>query len=205
MIDETIAKVGFVHLHVHTAFSLREGAIPLGKLLKLAMADEMPAVAVTDVNNLFGALELSEKFAKDGVQPIAGCQLTVEFGDAEALRSRGEILATDAGRGNIVLLAQTEQGYLQPDASHVAGLAGDRRRAIRRMSASAQLAARERGADRAERRPERPARPRLRAGQGRSVACAAAGALWSRCFRRRLYIELQRHGLESEQRGRAAR
>ena len=68
-----IAAVGFVHLHLHTSFSLREGAIPVGKLLKLALADEQPAFAVTDVNNLFGALEISEKFAKEGVQPITGC------------------------------------------------------------------------------------------------------------------------------------
>jgi DNA polymerase III subunit alpha len=196
MIDETIAKVGFVHLHVHTAFSLREGAIPLGKLLKLAMADEMPAVAVTDVNNLFGALELSEKFAKDGVQPIAGCQLTVEFGDAEALRSRGEILATDAGRGNIVLLAQTEQGYSNlmrltsqawletdsGDSPHV-GLA--------------QLAAASEGLIALSGGPNGPL-DRAFALDKPDVAWARLAAL-APLYPGRFYIELQRHGLESEQ------
>jgi DNA polymerase-3 subunit alpha len=196
MIDETIAKVGFVHLHVHTAFSLREGAIPLGKLLKMAMADQMPAVAVTDVNNLFGALELSEKFAKDGVQPIAGCQLTIEFGDAEALRSRGEILATDAGRGNIVLLAQTEQGYSNlmrltsqawletdsGDSPHV-GLA--------------QLAAASGGLIALSGGPNGPL-DRAFALDKPDVAWARLAAL-APLYPGRLYIELQRHGLESEQ------
>ena len=55
--------VGFVHLHVHSSYSLREGALTIGKLAKLAVADEMPALAITDTNNLFGALEFSEKLA----------------------------------------------------------------------------------------------------------------------------------------------
>ena len=92
-LDEVITKVGFVHLHVHTSFSLREGALPLGKLLKLAAADGQPALAVTDTNNLFGALEFSEKASKDGLQPIAGVQLAVDFADAESLRTLGEPLA----------------------------------------------------------------------------------------------------------------
>jgi len=56
--------VGFVHLHVHSSYSLREGAIPVAKLARLALADAMPALATTDSNNLFGALEFSEKLAK---------------------------------------------------------------------------------------------------------------------------------------------
>ena len=88
-IADLIEQVGFVHLHVHTSFSLREGALPVAKLLKLAAADEQPALAVTDTNNLFGALEISEKFAKSGVQPITGMQLAVDFGDAAcAARAR---------------------------------------------------------------------------------------------------------------------
>ncbi|MBI3274533.1 MAG: PHP domain-containing protein, partial [Methylocystis sp.] len=62
-----IREVGFVHLHVHTAFSLREGALTLARLIELAAKDAMPALAVTDTNNLFGALEFSEKAAKAGV------------------------------------------------------------------------------------------------------------------------------------------
>ena len=82
MDNALIKSVGFVHLHVHTAYSLREGAMTIETLAKLAKADEMPALAITDTNNLFGALEFSEKLAKAGVQPIIGAQLTVDFGDA---------------------------------------------------------------------------------------------------------------------------
>ncbi len=73
--------VGFVHLHVHSSYSLREGAMSIGALAKLVVADRMPALAMTDSNNLFGALEFSEKFAKEGAQPIIGLQVTLDFGD----------------------------------------------------------------------------------------------------------------------------
>ena len=109
-LDEMIDKVGFVHLHLHTSFSLREGALPLAKLLKLAEADGQPALAVTDTNNLFGALEFSEKLAKSGIQPIIGIQLAIAFGDGAQLSARlGE---DEAGRAPLVLLAQDEEGYL---------------------------------------------------------------------------------------------
>ena len=71
----------FVHLHVHSAFSLLEGALPLKRVMDLAIADNQPALAITDRNNMFGALEFSEKAAKDGLQPIMGCKLAVNFED----------------------------------------------------------------------------------------------------------------------------
>ena len=98
---------GFVHLHVHTSYSLREGALTIAKLTKLAVADEMPALAITDTNNLFGALEFSEKLSKEGVQPITGIQLTVDFGDGALF---GRDVARNA-RGSVVILACTEAGY----------------------------------------------------------------------------------------------
>src|SRR5215471_10451541 len=76
-----VTAAGFVHLHVHSSYSLREGAITVSRLAKLAVADAMPALAITDTNNLFGALEFSEKLAKEGVQPLAGLQITVDFQD----------------------------------------------------------------------------------------------------------------------------
>ncbi len=108
--DRIEAGVGFVHLHVHSAYSLREGAMTIAKLAKLAAADRMPALALTDSNNLFGALEFSEKLAKEGVQPIAGLQLAVDFRDGDALAARGG--ETGAGRAALVLLAKDAQGYL---------------------------------------------------------------------------------------------
>ncbi len=71
----------FVHLKVHSAYSLLEGALPIEKLAKLATAMRFPALGLTDTNNLFGALEFSEKLWSAGVQPIVGCTLDIDFGD----------------------------------------------------------------------------------------------------------------------------
>ena len=65
--------------------------------------------AITDTNNLFGALEFSEKLAKSGVQPIIGAQVTVDFGDAPPSSSR--LAELRVARAPIVLLAQSETGY----------------------------------------------------------------------------------------------
>ncbi|QGM44952.1 DNA polymerase III subunit alpha [Methylocystis heyeri] len=98
------ADPGFVHLHVHTAFSLREGALTIGQLIKLAEHDAQPALSVADTNNLFAALEFSDKAYKAGIQSIPAAQLTVDFAD-------GRSQLREAGLGHIVLLAQTEAGY----------------------------------------------------------------------------------------------
>jgi DNA polymerase-3 subunit alpha len=74
-----LKEVGFVHLHVHSSYSLLEGALKISDLAKLAAADKQPALALTDTNNLFGALEFSEKLVEKGIQPIAGVQLAVAF------------------------------------------------------------------------------------------------------------------------------
>ena len=76
------ASRAFIHLRVHSAYSLLEGALPLGKIVGHAIKDNAPAIAVTDTNNLFGALEFAQKAAKEGVQPIIGCQADVAFGDS---------------------------------------------------------------------------------------------------------------------------
>ncbi len=60
----------FIHLRVHSEYSLLEGAIRLEELPNMCSAMGMPAVAITDTNNLFGALEFSEYSAKAGIQPI---------------------------------------------------------------------------------------------------------------------------------------
>ncbi|MDR2158028.1 MAG: DNA polymerase III subunit alpha [Holosporaceae bacterium] len=71
-------KNDFVHLKLHSAYSLAEGAIRIEKLVQLCEDNKMPAVAVTDTNNLFGALEFSTKCAEHGVQPIIACQLNIQ-------------------------------------------------------------------------------------------------------------------------------
>ncbi|KNY24421.1 DNA polymerase III subunit alpha [Methylobacterium sp. ARG-1] len=100
-----LKEVGFVHLHVHSSYSLLEGALKVGSLVKAAVADRQPALALTDTNNLFGALEFSEKAAGEGVQPIAGVQLSVAF---EAADPHQRAAPTSHG---VVLLAQDEAGY----------------------------------------------------------------------------------------------
>ena len=101
------ANAGFVHLHVHSAYSLLKGSIKIGKLADLAKADHQPALALTDTDNMFGALEFSDKIAGSGIQPIIGCELAVDFGDQDP-NARN---ALAAGPSRIVLLAARERGY----------------------------------------------------------------------------------------------
>ena len=81
MEDVSLSHAGFVHLRVHTAYSLSEGAIPVKKLLGLCQKYDMPAVAITDTSNLFGSLEMSLSFPGGGVQPIMGCQIALSRQD----------------------------------------------------------------------------------------------------------------------------
>src|SRR3569833_795139 len=73
---------GFIHLHIHSQYSLLEGALKLGALLDLCKADKQPALGIADTNNLFGALEFSEKATGKGVQPLLGAELALDFDPA---------------------------------------------------------------------------------------------------------------------------
>ncbi len=110
----------FVHLRVHSAYSLSEGAVRIKDLGKLCHDNAMPAVAVTDSNNLFGAMEFSGTLSGAGIQPIIGCQLTLKvdanISDDDAAAPTGSTAAT-FGReewveGSLVLLVQNNAGYL---------------------------------------------------------------------------------------------
>ncbi|HSO46843.1 MAG TPA: PHP domain-containing protein, partial [Rhizobiaceae bacterium] len=98
---------GFVHLHTHSAYSLLEGAVPLSKLVDLAYADGQPALAVTDRNNLFGALEFSEKASGKGIQPIMGAKVAVDFGDGADRKPRSGLVEF----GCLILLAMDSDGF----------------------------------------------------------------------------------------------
>ena len=98
----------FVHLHVHSSYSLLEGALTIGKLAELAKADRQPALALTDTDNMFGALEFSDKLAGSGVQPIIGIALSVDFADQDT-GPRGPGHTVKVPR--LVLLAASEPGY----------------------------------------------------------------------------------------------
>ncbi|WP_237151562.1 DNA polymerase III subunit alpha [Oryzibacter oryziterrae] len=108
-----IGDLGFIHLRVHSAYSLLEGALPLGKILKLADADGQPAVAITDTGNLFSALEFSEKATEKGLQPIIGCELALDFGDEPPDRRRpgGGGHGGSGSFPSVVLIAATQQGF----------------------------------------------------------------------------------------------
>ena len=95
----------FIHLRVHTEHSLLEGAVPVKKLVDLCKTHDMPAVAITDTNNMFAALEFSVTATGAGLQPIIGCQVSVAYDPA----GPGERPRASAP---VVLLAQNEAGYM---------------------------------------------------------------------------------------------
>ena len=99
-----MADPRFIHLRLHTEYSLLEGAMRVKKLPGMVADAGMPAVAVTDSNNMFCALEFSETAAKSGVQPIIGCQIDVAHDPVRP----GERAVPPAA---LVLLAQDRQGY----------------------------------------------------------------------------------------------
>src|SRR3982074_1032907 len=191
------SNAGFVHLHVHSAYSLLKGSIKIQKLGELAKADRQPALALTDTDNMFGALEFSDKMRGYAIQPIIGCELAVDFGDQDP-NARN---ALAAGPARIVLLAARERGYrslmrlnsrafletpihqsphikfewLQGDAEDLIVLTGG---------------------------PEGPISLAIDADHA-DLAATRCDRLAS-LFGDRLYIELQRHGIEKERRTEAA-
>jgi DNA polymerase-3 subunit alpha len=94
----------FVHLRTHSAYSLSEGAIRPDKIAAMAKAENMPAAAITDTGNLFGALEFSQYCSGKGVQPIIGCQIAL--GRSDTAGNSNPRLPPDP----VVLLAQDATG-----------------------------------------------------------------------------------------------
>lgn len=96
----------FVHLHLHTQYSLLDGAIRLDPLFAKAKADGMHSVAITDHGTMFGVLEFYDKANKAGIKPIIGCECYV------APRSLADKTAEDAkSLSHLVLLARNNAGY----------------------------------------------------------------------------------------------
>src|ERR1044071_6417523 len=100
----------FVHLRVHSAYSLLEGALTIQKLAALASADETPALALTDSNNRLGALEFSEAMPEVVAQPIIGVTLSLSFA-TESQTTLGAELRGPRIEGRIALLAKDANGY----------------------------------------------------------------------------------------------
>jgi len=191
------SSLQFVHLKVHSAYSLLEGAITIPKLAKLAAAHGFAAVGLTDTSNLFGALEFSDELAHAGIQPIVGCTLQVDFGDrAQGNGQRnGAVNPRAQPAGAVALFACDEAGWqnlmklsscaffdpAESEAPHIE---------VERLEAhGGGLIALTGG-------PDGPIDRALREGQ-RDVALARLRRL-AKLFGDRLYVEVQRHGLKHE-------
>ena len=183
-----MAHADFVHLRVRTAYSLLEGAIRLDELVETCSAWRMPACAIADRGNMFGALAFSEACREAGVQPIVGCDLGVgEGGEQPGRQARAATW--------LLLLAQNEAGYrnlmaLTSDAFLQDGAGGQPLVALDRLAARAEgLLALTGG----------PAGPvgRLLV-DGQLKAAREMLARLGDIFPGRLYVELMRHGLAEE-------
>ena len=184
----------FVHLRVHSAYSLLEGALTIPTLAARASADGAPALALTDSNNLFGALEFSERLAEAGIQPIVGLTLSLTF-TAEKETSPGTELRAPRAEGRIALLAKDDAGYanlmrLSTNAYFAAAESGEVVTALADLGAHSQgLIALTGGSEGVIDLPIAEGNPEL--ARHRLEALKAI-------FADRLYVELQRHGLAQE-------
>ena len=179
---------GFVHLRVRSAYSLLEGAIKADQIGKLAAAIGMPAAAIADRANLFGALEYSS-YAKDaGVQPIIGCAIpVVGIGGGPTERW--------ARAPTVMLLAQNELGYLNlSELSSIAYL--DSAELPEPVVPWAKIAEYSEGLILLSGGTDGPVDALYAA--GKNTEASAALAEMHRVFGDRFYVELQRHGLPKQ-------
>ena len=101
----------FVHLHLHSQYSLLDGAIKIDPLFERAKALDMPAVALTAHGNLFGAIEFYEAARRHGVQPILGCEVYLASGSRFDREARETDSAGFDAINHLLLLAMSETGY----------------------------------------------------------------------------------------------
>ena len=112
-----MSHAGFVHLHTHSAYSLSEGAIRPDKIAAMAKDAGMPAAAITDTANLFGALEFSQYCIAKGIQPIIGCQISLARGDNPRLPPDPIVLLAQDQTGMANLQKLSSLGFLDTDPS----------------------------------------------------------------------------------------
>ena len=98
--------MSFVHLHLHTQYSLLDGAIRIDELVKKVKENNMPAVAITDHGNMFGVIEMYKECKKNGIKPIIGCEFYVA--PRSRLDKEGKI---DTEPNHLILLAMNNVGY----------------------------------------------------------------------------------------------
>jgi len=196
----------FIHLRVHSAYSLSAGAIKTKELVQLCRGEAMPAVAITDSGNLFGALEFATACSEAGIQPIIGCEIALAPNgsgrNGRAANGNGQAHAPNGHgeRDRIVLLVQNEAGYRNllslVSRAFLDGEAGGEP-----SVALADLANESDGliclAGGAGGPVGRPL------AEGQAEAAEAALLTLKDIFPGRLYIEVQRHGLPEELRSEA--
>jgi len=200
--DENRKMASFVHLRVKSAYSLLEGAVRPDELAQLARENAMPAVAVTDTNNMFGAYEITEKLtqkvkeSKSGakialtpVQPILGALLSVELGPASTAPGSKKkpshlplLVQNEKGYQNLIKLLS--DAYLKVEAGDWPHITGDN------------LAAHAEGLIALTGGPGGPINAALLDGQ--TELAASLRDRLSVLFGNRLYVELQRHDLPEE-------
>ncbi len=98
--------IKFTHLHVHTQYSILDGASDIKNLIKKAKNDEMPAVCITDHGNMFGVKHFFNEAKKQGIKPIIGCEIYI------TKKSRFEKMGKEDRSGfHLILLAKNRKGY----------------------------------------------------------------------------------------------
>jgi DNA polymerase-3 subunit alpha len=106
-----VSAAPFVHLHLHSQYSLLDGAIKIDPLFERAKALGMPAVALTDHGNLFGAVEFYETALRHGVKPILGCEVYIASGSRFEKEVRERDDSGFDAISHLLLLAMNETGY----------------------------------------------------------------------------------------------
>ena len=184
----------FIHLRVHTAYSLSEGAIRSKELIGLCRQHRMPAVAITDTNNLFGGMEFSTTLAQAGVQPIVGCQLSVSRESETNPRGMTRRMPSH-GVDVIVILAQNAEGYANLLKLLAIAYMDAESRDEPQVSL-ATLCAHSAGLIALTGGPAGPVGRLLAEGQQEAAEAALDQLITA--FPGRLYVELMRHGLKIE-------
>ncbi|MGI9483463.1 MAG: DNA polymerase III subunit alpha [Hyphomicrobiales bacterium] len=179
----------FIHLRVHSAYSLLEGALPIKQIANLCHEFAMPAVAITDTNNMFGALEFSETMSREGIQPIVGCTLPVRFDESADISANGMetlnlplLVKDELGAQNLMKLSS--RAHLEPSENEPPHISLE------------QLRGHSEGLICLSGGPGGPLNQALVNGQ--SALAEERARLLFEVFGDRLYVELQRHEMAEE-------
>ena len=180
----------FVHLRNHTAYSLAEGAIRIGDMIKMCEDFSMPACAITDTNNMFGVPEFCKYAVEHGVKPIIGAQIAVDFGLPPE--------TAPGGSSELVLLVQNEKGYRNLLKIVSKLYVGRDPKALSPVIPFADVENWSDGLIALSGGVDGPLGQCLLSGQ--DAFARENAALLARVFAGRFYIEIQRHGLPAEER-----